>query len=88
MVTKAKKLMRTKKPSKAEGTVKGLDDLTYNLQPLYHIESLADNVGELASALHGLANATAMSVIAKNGTQDDRAVAVEYLKRWFDDFKH
>ena len=28
-----------------------------------------------------------MSVIAKNGIDEDRAVAVAYLKRWFEDFK-
>lgn len=57
------------------------------LRPLYHIESISDNIGELASALRGLADATAMSVIAKNGNEEDGAVAVEHLKRRFEDFR-
>jgi len=51
------------------------------------IESVSDNVGELASALRDLANATAMSVIAKSGTDEDRMVAIAYLKRWFVEFR-
>ena len=64
-----------------------LSGVAEELRPLYHLESAADNLGELASALGSLANATAMSVIAQNGTQEDRATAVAYLKRWFEEFK-
>jgi hypothetical protein len=57
------------------------------LRPLYHLESAADNLGEIASALHSLANATALRVIAENGSPEDRERAVEILKQWFDDFR-
>jgi hypothetical protein len=69
------------------GLAKEVSGVAEELRTLYHIESLSDHVGELASALHNLANATAMSVIAKSGTDEDRAVAVAYLKRWFEDFR-
>ena len=67
--------------------VSGISD---ELRPFYHIEPLADNVAHLsdvAAALGNLANATAMSIIAKNGTDEDRAIAVAYLKGWFEEFK-
>jgi hypothetical protein len=59
------------------------DSVAEELRPLYHIEVIADNLGTLASALDGLAHATAMSVIAQYGSNEDRAVVVAYLKRWF-----
>jgi len=57
------------------------------LRPLYHIEEIADNLGTLASALDGLTHATAMSVIAQYGSNEDRGAAVNYLKRWFDELR-
>jgi hypothetical protein len=69
------------------GLAKELGGVAEELRSLYHIESMSDHIGDLASALHDLANATAMSVIARSGTDEDRAVAVAYLKRWFDDFR-
>jgi len=50
-------------------------------------ESVSDNVGEFASALRNLVNAKTMSVIAKSGTDEDRMVAIAYLKRWFVEFR-
>lgn len=62
-----------------------VDSVAEELRPLYHLEPVADNIGELANALHRLANATALSVIAKHGTEKDREAAVAHLKRWFQD---
>ena len=56
------------------------------LRPLNHIESGSESMGELALALQHLSDATALSVIAKNGTDEDRAVVVAKLKRWFEEF--
>ncbi len=69
------------------GLAKEVGGVAEELRTLYHIESVSGHLGELASALDSLAKATAMSVIAKNGINEDRAVAVAYLKRWFEDFK-
>jgi hypothetical protein len=77
--------------SSAIGTLaRAVSDVAEEVRPLYHIESLADNAGHLsavAAALESLANATAMSVIAKNGSEEDRAIAVAHLKGWFEDFR-
>lgn len=62
-----------------------IDGVAEKLHDLYHTEQIADNLGDLASALHGLANATAMSVIAQHGLPEDHAKAIAYLKRWFHD---
>ena len=98
---KAKTTTMAKKPSLAVGPTRiaadntssaigalamAVSDVSKEVRPLYHIESVADHIGELASALDSLAKATAMSVIAKNGSEEDRAIAVAHLKRWFDDF--
>jgi hypothetical protein len=65
-----------------------VDSIAEELRPLYRVAEIADNLGELASALHGLANARGMSVIAQYGNDEDRAKAVAYLKRWFhEDFR-
>jgi hypothetical protein len=57
------------------------------LHDLYHIEQIADHLGNLGSALNGLANATALSVIAQYGSTEDRAEAVSHLKSWFEEFR-
>jgi hypothetical protein len=73
--------------SSAIGALAGaVSDISEEVRPLYHTESIADHIGELASALDSLAKATAMSVIAKNGSKEDRAIAVAHLKRWFEEF--
>jgi hypothetical protein len=51
------------------------------------IEQVSDNIGQLASALNGLANATALSIIATHGKAEDRTKAVANLKAWFEDFR-
>ncbi len=70
-----------------DGLAKAVESVADELRPLYHLEPVADHIGSLASALNTLANATAMSVIAKNGTEEDRAVVVAYLKNWFEEFR-
>ncbi len=67
------------------GLAKAVESVAEELRPLYHIEQIADNLGALAPELDGLAKATAMSVIAQHGSNEDRAAAVSYLKRWFHD---
>ncbi len=69
------------------GLAKEVGDISEGLHKLYHLEQLADNVGDLGQALHALANATAISVIAKYGSEGDRAVALSHLKNWFEDFR-
>jgi len=64
-----------------------VESIADELRPLYHIEQLSENVAELAAAVHSLAQANALSVIAKNGNQADRSVALEHLKGWFEDFR-
>jgi len=34
-----------------------------------------------------LSNATALSVIAQYGTEEERRTAIEILKRWFEEFQ-
>jgi hypothetical protein len=61
--------------------------LADELHPLYHLEEMAQSVNDVAVAMDTLARATAMSVIAKNGSEEDRAKAVSFLKNWFEDFR-
>jgi len=58
-----------------------VDEVAKELRPLYHVENVADNVGELASAIARLASVTSLSVIATHGTDEDRAAVVAQLKR-------
>jgi hypothetical protein len=67
------------------GLAKEIEGLAQEVRPLYHIEQMGDYVGEVANAVHHLANATAMSVICQYGTDEDRAAAVAYLKRCHSD---
>lgn len=69
------------------GLAEELGGVGEELRPLHHIETMADNIAELANALHHLANATALSVIAQHGTDEDRTTVVASLKRWFDEFR-
>ena len=79
--------MPTKKNSPAQepaDLAKAVESVAEELRPLYKIEETNDALGELASALHHLAHAQAMSVIAEFGSEKDRATAVEYLKRQYE----
>jgi hypothetical protein len=69
------------------GLAKEVGTVAEELHPLRHVESMSDHIGSLAAAVSDLARATAMSVIAKSGTDEDRAVAIVYLKGWFDEFR-
>lgn len=51
------------------------------------LETVGDHLGEIASALERMAKVTAMGVIAKHGSPEDREIALGYLKRWFDEFR-
>jgi predicted transcriptional regulator len=53
----------------------------------HHIENIAENLGELSSAMNGVANAIALSAIAQHGSNEDRDKAVSILKNWFDSFR-
>lgn len=87
----AKKTQATKKSETADsdvgsgllGLCKELGGIAEELRPLYHLEASADNLGDLASALNGVSQALAASVIAAHGKQEDRLKAVEHLKSWF-----
>ncbi len=65
----------------------GLESIAEELRRLRYVEDAADSLSELASALHGLANATALSVVAQYGSNEDRAAVVDKLKRWFEEFR-
>jgi hypothetical protein len=82
----AKKTNIARMPKNANEDASALHEVAKELRPLYQIETLSENIGEIASALHSLAKATAMSVIAEHGNDDERAKAVECLKRWFEEF--
>jgi NTP pyrophosphatase (non-canonical NTP hydrolase) len=69
------------------GLAKEVGEVAHQLRDLYHLDSMSDHVGELASAFSSLADATAMSVIANSGTQEDRETAVKYLKQRFEEFR-
>jgi hypothetical protein len=68
------------------GLGKEIEGVAEESRPLYHLELLAEYLGSLASALDNLANATAISAIAKHGTEEDRTRAIEYLKQYFRDW--
>jgi hypothetical protein len=63
---------------------KSLADLADELRPL---ETAADNLGSVATALDYLADATALRVIADHGSAEDRERALEILKGRFDAFR-
>lgn len=68
---------------------KAIDGLSEEFHKMYYLEMLADHLADAAVGLHDLAHATALSVIARNGTEDERRVAIEHLKHWFhEDFPH
>lgn len=70
------------------GVAKAIDGLSEEFGKVFYLETLADNAGHMSVALDSLAHATAMSVIARYGTEHDKEIAITYLKRWFwDDFK-
>jgi hypothetical protein len=56
-----------------------IDDLASEVRPIYHIEALSDNIGELASAMYRLANVTAYSALAAHGDKEDRESALNNL---------
>jgi len=71
-------------PTKDAGSIA---DIAAELGALYKLEAIADNLGEIASALHGVATATAMRVLVEHGSQDDREIALVHLKAQFEAFR-
>ena len=55
----------------------------------YKIEEMSETIGSIRvdSSISDLADVIALSVIAKNGTDEDRALVVAKLKRRFDDIE-
>lgn len=68
------------------GLAKEIGGLSEELSHLYKLENIADNLGEIASALSSLANATILSIIAENGTAEEKAEAVQKAKGWLDSY--
>jgi hypothetical protein len=58
-------------------------DVASELRPLYHLDTINDNLANLATATDEVASAIAASVIAQYGSEDDRARIVKHLKGWF-----
>jgi len=83
-----KKTKATPKPSEASDDLgsgflalaTAVDGIAEELRPLYKIEDLNDNLAGIASSIHDLANATKLSLIAKHGSDGDRARVVAWLK--------
>ena len=59
-----------------------LDGIAEELKPHHHIEEIADNLGNIASALSGLVKVHALQAIAAHGNDEERARAVEQLDGW------
>jgi hypothetical protein len=66
---------------------KEIEGVAEELHPMYHIEQMGDYVGDVASALNGLSNTNALSMIPRYGTDEDRVVVVAILKRGYDKFR-
>lgn len=64
-----------------------IGEVAHELRHLYHMDTLSQNTGELASALAHLAEVTAFSIVARYGTDEDRALVVAKLKRRFEDLQ-
>jgi len=77
-----KKGKPTPRKTKADALAPQLESLTR------HLESISGQMADIALALHALADATAMSVIANSGMEGDRAKAVGHLKDWFENSRH
>jgi mono/diheme cytochrome c family protein len=60
--------------------IEGLGELPAS----YRIEEISEHLASLASELRSLAHASAMSIIAQYGTDEDRAAVVKYLKHHFE----
>ena len=58
-----------------------------DLHKLWHLETVGDRLGEIASALDRMAKVAAMGVIAEHGSHEDREIVLGYLKRWFEEFR-
>jgi len=58
-------------------------DHSSELDSLRHLDTISDNIGELATSLNAVAQALAASVIAQHGSADERAKIIEHLKTWF-----
>lgn len=79
---KAKKIPTMKRASLADQ----LGSIADSFDKMYQIENVADNLASVGVALDHLAEASAMSVIAEYGTEEDRKTAVDYLKRRYEEF--
>ena len=58
-----------------------------DLHNLWHLETVGERLGEIASALDRMAKVAAMGVIAEHGSPEDREIALGYLKGWFEEFR-
>ena|SRR5258708_7206374 len=65
---------------------KAIEGVGEELQPLYKIEDLNDRLNDIASALYELARASQMGLIAQYGGEEDREIALKYLKGHFDGY--
>jgi hypothetical protein len=66
------------------GLAKEIGGLSEELGHLYKLENIADNLGEIGSSIGLLAHATLLSIIAKNGTPEEKAEAVQKAKAWLE----
>jgi NTP pyrophosphatase (non-canonical NTP hydrolase) len=64
-----------------------IGEVAQELRHLSYVETLSDHTADLASALADLAEVTALSIVARHGTDEDRALVVAKLKRRFEDLQ-
>ena len=62
---------------------KAVESVAEELQPLYKIEELNEALNNIAQAIYDRANLSAMGLIAQYGTDEDREIALKYLKDHF-----
>jgi hypothetical protein len=86
------KKIKTTKESKGKGednslaigaVAEALSNAASALGPLYKIEETNDALSGIASALYEQASISRMGIIAQYGTEEDREIALKYLKDHF-----
>lgn len=88
--TRPKKAVPSKQDSDADfgnglyGLAKAIESVAEEIHHLYHLDTINDNIGQIAAAADSISNAVAAYVIAQHGTEADRKEVVAYLKRWFE----
>ncbi len=73
--------------SEGSSVARAIQNLSDHFDKMYYVEFIAEHLGEISAAIDDLARANALTSIAVYGTPDERKIAVELLKRRFEEFK-